>query len=94
MSHFDARVEKMIADGKFSGDGPAVLQMQKDARAAFSDYKQKFAKRGAGDTIGAAVEKILGKFSDTRNAGRDQTWPMARPRRRAGKCRCRSRNGS
>lgn len=63
---FDARVEKMLADGKFSGDGPAVLKMQQEARAAFSDYKAKFAKRGPGDTIGAAVEKILGKFSDTR----------------------------
>ncbi|WP_426526802.1 hypothetical protein [Bradyrhizobium sp. McL0615] len=64
--HFDARVAQMIAEGKFAGDGPAVLQMQEAARAAFADYKQKFAKRGAGDTIGAAVEKILGKFSDTR----------------------------
>jgi len=63
---FDARVRQMIADGKFSGDGPAVLKMQEDARAAFADYKQKFAKRGSGDTIGAAVEKILGRFSDTK----------------------------
>ncbi|UGA46668.1 hypothetical protein HU230_0011750 [Bradyrhizobium quebecense] len=63
---FDARVEKMLAEGKFSGDGPAVLKMQQEARAAFADYKAKFAKRGPGDTIGAAVEKILGKFSDTR----------------------------
>jgi hypothetical protein len=63
---FDARVEQMVADGKFSGDGPAVLKMLKDARASFADYKQKFAKRGAGDTVGAAVEKILGKFSDTK----------------------------
>ncbi|WP_342711502.1 hypothetical protein AAFG13_06580 [Bradyrhizobium sp. B124] len=63
---FDARVEKMLAEGKFSGDGPAVLKMQQEARAAFADYKAKFAKRGPGDTIGAAVEKILGRFSDTR----------------------------
>jgi hypothetical protein len=63
---FDARVAQMIEQGKFAGDGPAVLRMQQEARAAFADYKQKFAKRGAGDTIGAAVEKILGKFSDTR----------------------------
>ncbi|WP_156928756.1 hypothetical protein [Bradyrhizobium sp. th.b2] len=63
---FEARVEKMIAEGKFSGDGPAVLKMQQEARAAFADYKQKFAKRGAGDEVGAAVEKILGKFSDTK----------------------------
>lgn len=63
---FDARVAQMIAEGKFAGDGPAVLKMQRDARAAFADYKQKFAKRGAGDEIGAAVEKILGKFSDTK----------------------------
>ena len=64
--HFDARVAQMIEQGKFAGDGPAVLRMQEEARAAFSDYKQKFAKRGAGDEVGAAVEKILGKFSDTR----------------------------
>jgi hypothetical protein len=63
---FDARVERMLADGKFSGDGPAVLKMQQEARAAFADYKAKFAKRGPGDTIGTAVEKILGRFSDTR----------------------------
>lgn len=66
IEQFDARVERMIAEGKFSGDGPAVLQMQKDARASFSDYKQKFAKRGAGDEVGAAVEKILGRFGDTK----------------------------
>lgn len=64
--HFDARVAQMIQDGKFAGDGPAVQRMQEAARASFSDYKQKFAKRGAGDEIGAAVEKILGKFSDTK----------------------------
>jgi hypothetical protein len=56
----------MIEQGKFAGDGPAVLKMQQDARASFADYKQKFTKRGAGDEVGAAVEKILGKFSDTR----------------------------
>lgn len=64
--HFDARVAQMIEQGKFGGDGPAVLRMQQEARAAFADYKQKFAKRGAGDQVGAAVEKILGKFSDTK----------------------------
>jgi len=64
--HFDARVAQMIEQGKFAGDGPAVLKMQEEARAAFADYKQKFAKRGAGDEVGAAVEKILGKFSDTK----------------------------
>ena len=63
---FDARVAQMIEQGKFGGDGPAVLRMQEEARAAFADYKQKFAKRGAGDEVGAAVEKILGRFSDTR----------------------------
>lgn len=62
---FDARVRQMVQGGKFAGDGPAVLAMQEEARAAFSDYKKKFAKRGSGDTIGAAVEKLLGKFSDT-----------------------------
>ncbi|MGJ5028448.1 hypothetical protein ACQR1I_16500 [Bradyrhizobium sp. HKCCYLS2038] len=65
MDQFGARVERMVQEGKFSGDGPAVLQMQRDARAAFADYKAKFSRRGAGDTVGAAVEKILGKFSDT-----------------------------
>ncbi|MDR3449087.1 MAG: hypothetical protein P4M15_04970, partial [Alphaproteobacteria bacterium] len=66
MDQFGSRVDRMVSEGKFSGDGPAVLQMQKDARASFADYKSKFAKRGSGDTIGAAVEKILGKFSDTK----------------------------
>lgn len=66
MDAFETRVEQMVAAGKFSGDGPAVMQMQREARAAFADHKQKFAKRGSGDTIGAAVEKILGKFSDTK----------------------------
>lgn len=66
IDQFDDRVSRMIAEGKFSGDGPAVDAMQKEARAAFADHKQKFARRGSGDTIGAAVEKILGKFSDTK----------------------------
>jgi hypothetical protein len=63
---FDDRVERMIADGAFSGDGPAVLKMQQEARASFADYKQKFSRRGPGDEVGSAVEKILGKFSDTK----------------------------
>jgi hypothetical protein len=42
--HFDARVRQMVADGKFSGDGPAVLKCIDDARASFADYKQKFAR--------------------------------------------------
>ncbi|MGY4237301.1 hypothetical protein ACVIIW_006248 [Bradyrhizobium sp. USDA 4449] len=66
IDHFDSRVEQMIEQGKFSGEGPAVLQMQREARASFADYKQKFTRRGSGDTVGAAVEKILGKFSDTK----------------------------
>jgi hypothetical protein len=66
IDQFDDRVSQMVKDGKFSGDGPAVLKMQKDARASFADYKQKFSKRGSGDTVGADVEKILGKFSDTK----------------------------
>jgi hypothetical protein len=66
MDQFDARVEQMVEQGKFSGDGPAVLQMQREARTSFADYKQKFSKRGAADEVGAAVEKILGKFSDTK----------------------------
>ena len=93
---FDARVAQMIEQGKFAGDGPAVLRMQEEARAAFADYKQKFAKRGAGDEVGAAVEKILGKFSDTR-ATPDTIVRLAYgtgDRRRAVKCRCKSRNGS
>lgn len=74
--HFDARVSQMIKDGKFSGDGPAVLKMVEDARASFADYKKKFTKRGSGDTVGAAVEKILGKFSDTK-ATPDNVLTMA-----------------
>lgn len=66
IEQFDARVEQMISAGKFSGDGPAVLQMQREARASFADYRAKFSRRGPGDTIGAAVEKILGRYSDTR----------------------------
>lgn len=67
MDAFDNRVERMVAEGKFTGgDGPKVLQMLKDARASFADYKAKFARRGSGDTVGSAVEKILGKFSDTK----------------------------
>ncbi|UZE51916.1 hypothetical protein ONR75_15910 [Rhodopseudomonas sp. P2A-2r] len=63
---FDSRVERMVADGAFSGDGPAVLKMMRDARASFADYKQKFSRRGPGDEVGSAVEKILGKYSDTK----------------------------
>ncbi|WP_316219380.1 hypothetical protein [Bradyrhizobium sp. SZCCHNR2026] len=65
MDQFGARVEQMVQEGKFSGDGPGVLQMQREARAAFADYKEKFSRRGSGDAVGAAVEKILGRFSDT-----------------------------
>ncbi len=66
IDQFDARVSQMIEQGKFSRDGPAVLKMRQEARASFADHKSKFAKRGSGDAVGAAVEKILGKFSDTK----------------------------
>jgi hypothetical protein len=45
---------------------PGGAEDAEDARASFADYKQKFAARGSGDSVGAAVEKILGKFSDTK----------------------------
>ncbi len=75
IDQFENGVENMVQSGKFSGD-PSVLAKQKAARAAHADYRAKFTKRGPGDDVGAAVEKILGRYTDTK-ATPDQIVQMA-----------------
>lgn len=66
MDEFDGSLRRLIQEGKFEGDGPKVLAMLEDARAAHADYRQKFTSRGSGDDVGRAVEKILGRYEDTK----------------------------
>lgn len=57
---FDDQVQNSIENGLFSGDDRA-LDAIKDARQAYSNYRQTFTKQGAGDDVGAAMEKIIGR---------------------------------
>ena len=57
---FDNHVENGINNGLFSGDDRA-LDAIRDAREAYSNYRKAFTTQGAGDDVGRAMERIIGK---------------------------------
>jgi hypothetical protein len=65
LHEFDQAIIDAFENGRFSGDSATAAQLLKDARAAHAAYRQTFTSRGGGDDIGRAVEKILGRYSDT-----------------------------
>lgn len=64
LHEFDNSISDALASGKFSGDAALAKQLQDEARASHAEYKRLFSSRGAGDEIGRAVEKILGRYVD------------------------------
>lgn len=63
MDAFDDAVEKRLRDGRFIGDDPqAVLNAFESARGAHSAYRKMFTSQGAGDEVGAAIQKIVGRY--------------------------------
>ena len=65
LEEFDNSISDALASGKFSGDAALAKQLQDAARRSHAEYRQTFSSRGPGDEIGRAVEKILGRYSDT-----------------------------
>ena len=57
---FDNHVEGAINDGLFTGDD-AALDAIREARSAYSQHQQQFRSQGAGDDVGRAMEKIIGR---------------------------------
>lgn len=65
LHEFDNSIINAFESGKFSGDSEAARQLLSDARASHFAYKQTFTARGGSDSVGRAVEKILGRYTDT-----------------------------
>jgi hypothetical protein len=76
LNEFDNVIGDSLAAGKFSGDAALAKELQDAARKSHSEYRQTFSSRGPGDEVGRAVEKILGRYSDTA-ATPDQIAKMA-----------------
>lgn len=56
--HFDNHVEDALTGGLFNGSDRA-LDLYRQARAQFSQYRQTFHPRGAGDDVGRAMQLIV-----------------------------------
>ena len=65
LHEFDNVIIDAFESGKFSGDSVAAQQLLKDARASHAEYRNTFTSRGGSDPVGRAVEKILGRYTDT-----------------------------
>jgi hypothetical protein len=57
---FDNHVEDAIANGLFTGDDRA-LDALRAARTAYSEHRRLFTSQGAGDDVGRAMERIVGR---------------------------------
>lgn len=64
LHEFDNSISDAMAAGKFSGDAKLAKELQDAARASHAEYKQTYSAR-PDDEIGRAIEKILGRYSDT-----------------------------
>lgn len=75
MDAFDDHLE-LAARGGFSGDVDALLHAQRVARQSHAAYRATYSKQGPGDEVGAAIEKILGRY-DGQAATPDQIAQLA-----------------
>lgn len=66
LHEFDNVIIDAFDSGKFSGDSEAAKQLLKEARASHAEYRNTFTNRGGTDPVGRAVEKILGRYTDTK----------------------------
>jgi hypothetical protein len=65
LHEFDSSIIDAFESGKFTGDSAAARQLLTDARASHAEYKNTFTNRGGSDPVGRAVEKILGRYTDS-----------------------------
>src|SRR5262249_14379661 len=55
---FDARIDRAIANGEFTGD-PRIVEAWKAARAAHAEHRSTFGG-GKRDAVGDVIQKIIG----------------------------------
>jgi hypothetical protein len=60
ISAFDDHIEGAMERGLFTGDDRA-LDMLRQARSAYAEHRQTFRSQGAGDDVGRAMERIIGR---------------------------------
>ena len=65
LHEFDNSIGDALESGKFSGDAKTAKALQDAARKSHAEYRQTFSSRGPGDEVGRAVEKILGRYTDS-----------------------------
>lgn len=66
LHEFDNAIIDAFETGKFSGDAAGAQDLLRAARASHAEYRNTFTGRGGADPVGRAVEKILGRYSDTK----------------------------
>lgn len=59
---FDDHVVNRLEGGTFRGDASNVLETMQNARALHSQYRRTFTPQGPGDTVGSAVQNIVGRY--------------------------------
>ena len=60
---FDDHVAGRLAAGTFRGGDPqAVIDAMQNARALHLQYRRTFTSQGAGDQVGQAIQKIVGRY--------------------------------
>lgn len=63
MDAFDDAVLQRLEGGRFIGGDPTkVINTMKNARELYAGHRKTFTSQGAGDAVGSAIEKILGRF--------------------------------
>lgn len=63
---FDQHLSNIERAGGFSGDVSAIEAARSAARAAHAQYRNTFTARGPGDDVGRAIERIVGRYDDSR----------------------------
>ena len=59
---FDDRVETLVSNGRFSGDGAEFLNRWREARRLHSEYRRTYSPQGPADDVGSAIQKIVGRY--------------------------------
>lgn len=63
MDTFDAQVADRLKKGTFTGGDPSnVISTMQNARQIYSNYRKTFTPQGAGDSVGRAIQTILGRY--------------------------------
>lgn len=62
MNSFDDYVGQKLDRGAFRGDAANVAQTMQNARALNTSYRRTFTPRGPGDTVGSAIQNIVGRY--------------------------------